>query len=155
MAKYCYLSLYPHKRAMNLQVSSIFLVMHRRAQIGHRTTEASLQRRHLHIMYKKCDVVYLNSGFAPNQVFVTLAPSSAGSSSFQSHAIPSWPNLFIIDVAIFSKFPVARARIVGPAPERHMPSKPLCELGVTDCNISVRPGMSVFRYGWCTLSCMA
>src|ERR1700761_7558886 len=77
----------------------------------------------------------------------TVIPSSAGSRSSQSAVIPSLLNCSIRCFAMLSKFCVAKASIVGPAPERHIPNSPGCDLGVTDCRISVRPGINPFRYG--------
>ena len=87
---------------------------------------------------------------------VTVAPFSAISSSFHVHVIGIPPasnldKLLIIDSATSSKWSVARASIVGPAPERHTPSSPMCVLGCKDSKTSVRPGIRLFRYGWCNL----
>lgn len=84
-----------------------------------------------------------------------MVPSSAGSSSFHWHAIFWDSNREMMRFAISSKWSVARARMVGPAPDRQIPNRPGCVLGVMDCRISVRPGIRVCRYGWWTLSCMA
>ena len=54
----------------------------------------------------------------------TVAPSSAGFKTLHWQPIPSSPNLSITLVAIASKLVVAKAKMVGPAPERQMPSKP-------------------------------
>jgi hypothetical protein len=43
--------------------------------------------------------------------------------------------------AILSKFSVARARIVGPAPDKHIPRSPGCDFGVTEARISGNPGI--------------
>jgi hypothetical protein len=43
---------------------------------------------------------------------------------------------------ILSKLWVANAKIVGPAPERQIPSSPGWDLGVTDARISGSPGIS-------------
>ena len=48
-------------------------------------------------------------------------------------------------VAIWSKFSVANAKIVGPAPERQIPSKPGCDFGEIDSMTSERPGISTLR----------
>ena len=56
-------------------------------------------------------------------------------------------NFEMIASAIVSKCSVARANIVGPAPDKQIPSKPGCEAGVTDCKISVSPGIKVRLYG--------
>ena len=54
---------------------------------------------------------------------------------------PFSPNIFAASFAIFSKFLVARARIVGPAPDKHMPSNPECVAGV-NCDVtSGNPGI--------------
>lgn len=55
---------------------------------------------------------------------VTVVPSSAGSSNFHSHFISFLANMSNMTFAIPSKFSVARANIVGPAPDRHMPQRP-------------------------------
>lgn len=59
--------------------------------------------------------------------------------------IPSALNLARISLAIFSKLSVQRARIVGPAPERQIPRRPGCVLGVTEARISGKPGIYVVR----------
>ena len=84
---------------------------------------------------------------SPHDLY-TFVPS-AGSNNFHSH----FSSLFslcslsfaMILFAISSKFSVARARIVGPAPERHTPRKPFSVLGDIDSTISVRPGIRVWR----------
>ena len=88
-------------------------------------------------------------------ISVTVAPSSAGSSTFHWHVMPSCLNRPMIASAMDSKFSVAKARIVGPAPDRQMPNRPLCVFGVTDARMSDRPGINPCRYGWWILSCMA
>lgn len=55
---------------------------------------------------------------------VTVAPSSAGSNNLHWQLIPSVLNLEIMASAIPAKFDVASARMVGPAPDRQMPSSP-------------------------------
>lgn len=87
-------------------------------------------------------------------VLVTVVPS-AGSSSFHPHSIPCLLNRPMIFSAISSKLLVASANIVGPAPLRQTPRSPGCVDGVIDSTISLRPGISVCRYGWCSLSCIA
>lgn len=69
------------------------------------------------------------------------APLYAGSKTFQIQSMPSFLNLANISSAILEKLSVARAKIVGPAPERHMPSKPGWEDGVTDASMSGRAGI--------------
>jgi hypothetical protein len=85
----------------------------------------------------------------------TVAPSRAGSSSFQSQEMPRALNRAMMVSAISSKFVVASAKMVGPAPDRQIPSNPGCVLGFMDCNVSDNPGMRPLRYGWWTLSCIA
>lgn len=87
--------------------------------------------------------------------FRTTWLPSAGSNSFQLHWMFWDLNRDIMLSAISSKLLVARAKIVGPAPERHTPSSPGIVLGVMDSTISVSPGIRVWRYGWCSLSCIA
>ena len=55
--------------------------------------------------------------------------------------MPKESNILRASSAIVSKFPVAKARIVGPAPERQMPSKPGWVVGVMDEVTSGRPGI--------------
>jgi hypothetical protein len=50
-------------------------------------------------------------------------------------------NLFTMTDAILSKFPVANASIVGPAPERHIPNNPGWEVGVTEARIPGNAGI--------------
>ena len=79
---------------------------------------------------------------------VTVAPFSAISSSLHVHVMGLLPNLvklLIMESATNSKWSVARANIVGPAPERHTPSSPVCVLGCRDSRTSVRPGIRLFR----------
>lgn len=78
----------------------------------------------------------------------TVTPSYAGSSSFQVHLTFFLWNPLMISAAISSKFSVAKARIVGPAPDRQIPNSPGYAVGVTLFRISVRPGIKVFLYGW-------
>ena len=47
---------------------------------------------------------------------VTVAPSFASSSSLQEHVTLCLENLLMISWAMSSKFSVAKARMVGPAP---------------------------------------
>jgi hypothetical protein len=70
-----------------------------------------------------------------------VAPSNAGSSTSVRHEIFSSANLFTMTCAILSKFSVARARMVGPAPDKHIPSSPGCDFGVTEARISGNPGI--------------
>ncbi len=84
----------------------------------------------------------------------TVVPS-AGSSTFQLQTISFSLNLAMMRAAISPKLLVASARIVGPAPDRQTPNRPGCVAGVMDSTISVSPGISVCRYGWCSLSCIA
>lgn len=101
----------------------------------------------------------------------TLPP--AISNSFQSTSIPCSLNIVRALSAIDSKPSVARARMVGPAPDKQMPKSPGCVDGVIFDVTSGRPGIcratdsachptfvrqvltNVFRYGWWTLSFMA
>ena len=85
------------------------------------------------------------SAFVAFMELVTVAPSVAGWRSFQSQVMPSFLNSARRWFAIESKFSVARARMVGPAPERQIPSRPGCDWGVTDWRISVRPGIRPLR----------
>jgi hypothetical protein len=70
-----------------------------------------------------------------------IAPSNAGTNTSVRHVIFSSANLFTMTSAIFSKLCVANAKMVGPAPERQIPSNPGCEFGVTDARISGNPGI--------------
>lgn len=54
-------------------------------------------------------------------------------------------NIEMILLAISSKLLVARARMVGPAPDRQQPRKPGCVEGDIELTISPRPGMRVLR----------
>ena len=81
-----------------------------------------------------------------SQDLTTVAPSSAGSKTFHIHLIPpSFSNTSIAAFAIPSKFSVASARIVGPAPLRQIPINPGWLDGVTVFRMVVRPGMRVER----------
>lgn len=63
------------------------------------------------------------------------------SSTFQSTSTPCALNTMAAAFAMRSYPSVARARMVGPAPERQIPSSPGCEAGVTDASTSGRPGI--------------
>lgn len=91
--------------------------------------------------------VFFSSAYQLSGSSRTVVPSSAGSSSFHSHVIPSCLKRAIIVSAIFSKFAVARANIVGPAPDKQIPQSPACDFGVTDFSISVSPGIKPALYG--------
>ena len=82
---------------------------------------------------------------------ITVVPP-AGSSTLHWHCSclfsPCSLSMAMTRSAICSKLCVASARIVGPAPERQTPRNPSSVLGDIDSTISVRPGMSVWRYGW-------
>ena len=84
-----------------------------------------------------------------------MEPPCATSSSFQVHCTPCFAKRLMISSAMSSKFSVASARMVGPAPDRQIPSRPACVRGVTLCSTSARPGTRILRYGWCTRSCIA
>ena len=71
-----------------------------------------------------------------------MAPSNAGTSISVRHFIFSSANLFTITFAMLSKLCVAKASIVGPAPDKQMPNRPGCVFGVTDARISGSPGIS-------------
>lgn len=92
------------------------------------------------------EVYFLSSLFFSYRI--TWVPS-AGSSTFHWQARSFFSlcclNLAMILLAIVSKLCVARARMVGPAPDRHTPRKPSSVLGDMDSTISVRPGMRVWR----------
>ena len=92
-------------------------------------------------------LVYGSSESQPGGLLSTVAPS-AGSSNFQWQEILYVLNWSMMRCAISLKFAVARARIVGPAPDRQIPSNPGWERGFIDCKISARPGIRCFRYGW-------
>lgn len=53
-----------------------------------------------------------------------VAPSNAGTKTSVRHVIFSSANFLTMTSAIFSKLCVASASIVGPAPERQIPSNP-------------------------------
>lgn len=74
-----------------------------------------------------------------------VAPSSAGSRIFHSQLMPSSLNLWTMTPAMASKFSVARASIVGPAPERQIPSKPLWVLGDMEDKMAGKAGIKVLR----------
>ncbi len=59
-----------------------------------------------------------------SQLYVTVVPSSAGSSNSHLHLISLFANMSRMTFAIPSKLSVANANIVGPAPERHIPHRP-------------------------------
>lgn len=77
----------------------------------------------------------------------TAAPDSVMSRIFTLTSMPSSLKTLTMTFEIESKFSVARARMVGPAPDRHMPRRPGCVFGVTDARMRGRPGMSSLRYG--------
>src|SRR5882762_4457491 len=68
-----------------------------------------------------------------------LAPAT--SNSFQSTSIPSFLNICPASSAIASNPPVARAKIVGPAPDKQIPSRPGWLDGVMFGVTSDRPGI--------------
>ena len=69
----------------------------------------------------------------------TLPPTT--SNTFQSTSIPCVLKIARASSAMASNPPVARARIVGPAPERQIPSRPGCVDGVMLLVTSGRPGI--------------
>ena len=69
----------------------------------------------------------------------TLPPTT--SNTFQFIAIPKESNILRASSAIASKPPVAKARMVGPAPERQIPSSPGWVVGVMEEVTSGRPGI--------------
>ena len=69
----------------------------------------------------------------------TLPPTT--SNTFQSIAMPKESNILRESSAIASNPPVAKARIVGPAPERQIPSRPGWVVGVMKEVTSGRPGI--------------
>ena len=69
----------------------------------------------------------------------TLQPTT--SNTFQSIAMPKESNILRASSAIASNPPVARASIVGPAPERQIPSSPGWVVGVMEEVTSGRPGI--------------
>ena len=80
----------------------------------------------------------------------TVAPSSAGCNSFHSQltSLPLTLNcesICMIASAICSKFFVASASIVGPAPDRQIPSRPGCDCGDIWSSTSARPGIKALR----------
>jgi hypothetical protein len=72
---------------------------------------------------------------------VTTAPSSVTTKNSLLHLISSFANSSTIVLAMPSWFSVARARMVGPAPERQIPRRPGCDWGVTDDRTRGRPGI--------------
>lgn len=54
----------------------------------------------------------------------TAAPVHVGSKTSHSHWMLFFEKPFKIPFAMFSKFLVAKASIVGPAPERQIPQRP-------------------------------
>lgn len=90
----------------------------------------------------------------------TVAPSSAGCSTFHSHFTSISFTLKLVRTSIMSeamrsKSVVASAKMVGPAPERQMPSKPGWDFGDTVSRTLVSPGIRDFLKGWWTLSLIA
>jgi hypothetical protein len=75
------------------------------------------------------------------ELYRTELPSDVMVSSFQSTSTPFSPKILRASSAMRSKPPVASARIVGPAPERQMPSRPGCDSGVMEDVTSERPGI--------------
>lgn len=75
-----------------------------------------------------------------NQLCSTVQPPTT-SSNFQSTSIPSFLKIARASSAISSKPPVARAKIVGPAPERQIPRSPGCVAGVILEVTSGSPGI--------------
>jgi hypothetical protein len=71
----------------------------------------------------------------------TELPSVITSNTNQSTSIPFSRNIFRASSAIASNPANASARIVGPAPERHIPSSPGCVLGVMEEVTSGKPGI--------------
>lgn len=72
-------------------------------------------------------------------------PSWAGSSNFHWQVMLFVANRAMMRSAISVKRSVARARMVGPAPERQIPNNPGCVAGVMDWRISVKPGIKPLR----------
>lgn len=68
-------------------------------------------------------------------------PSFTISSNFQSTSTPCSKNRLRASSAMRSNPSVARARMVGPAPDKHMPSSPRCVAGVIWEVTSMRPGI--------------
>lgn len=62
----------------------------------------------------------------------TVVPSWAGSSNFHWQAMPLVAKREIMRSAISSNLSVAKARMVGPAPDRQIPSRPGCVRGFID-----------------------
>jgi hypothetical protein len=71
----------------------------------------------------------------------TQLPLSSTSKTSQSTCTFSSPKILTISAAIASKLSVARARMVGPAPERHIPSRPGWVVGVREDRMVGRPGI--------------
>ena len=71
--------------------------------------------------YLKDETIFLSTPF---QLYVTVVPSCAGSNNFQSHLISFFAKVSKMTFAIASKFSVASARIVGPAPDKQIPHRP-------------------------------
>ncbi|KAJ6264764.1 hypothetical protein Dda_0916 [Drechslerella dactyloides] len=72
---------------------------------------------------------------------ITCAPSCTGSSTLQTHFTPSVANRASISSAMLSKFSVASASIVGPAPDRQIPSRPGWDFGVMEVKMSGSAGI--------------
>jgi hypothetical protein len=71
---------------------------------------------------------------------ITVQPGTI-CKSFQSACIPFSRKMAVASLAIASKPPVARARMVGPAPERQMPRRPGCVDGEMEEVTSGKPGI--------------
>lgn len=76
-----------------------------------------------------------------------LLPSVSISSWSHLALTPSFSKIAFISLPIFSKFSVASANIVGPAPERQIPSRPGCDVGLKEDRISGSAGINEERYG--------
>ena len=81
-----------------------------------------------------------SSQFLLFYLYRTVLPPTT-SKTFQSIAIPNESNILRASSAIASNPPVAKARIVGPAPERQIPSSPGWLVGVMEEVTSGRPGI--------------
>lgn len=77
----------------------------------------------------------------------TVAPSSAGSSTIHLQLMPSFLNSLMIFSAMASKFVVANASIVGPAPDRQTPRRPGAVAGVSMDRTVGNAGIKFLRYG--------
>lgn len=79
-------------------------------------------------------------------LYCTTLPATT-SNTFQSIVMPKESNILRASSAIASNPPVAKARIVGPAPERQIPSSPGWVLGVMKEVTSDRPGIYIKKSG--------